>query len=108
MGKLYLVCFGISSKTLKTQKIHFLTELRIYKVSLVSLFLVVNFSNASAFHITILFDKFRNVLKNKTIYIKKWGNYILYVLEFHQKFYKLKIKKKIQNYKVSLDTFFSG
>ena len=65
MGKLYLVCFGISSKTLKKQN---LKKIQNYKVSLDSLFLGVNFSNMF-FFITILFDKFRNVLKNKTIYV---------------------------------------
>ena len=65
MGKLYLVCFGISSKTLKKQN---LKKIQNYKVSLDSLFLGVNFSNMG-FFITILFDKFRNVLKNKTNFV---------------------------------------
>ena len=73
MGKLYLVCFGISSKTLKNR---YLKKIQNYKVSFDSLFLVVNLSNTGAFFITILFDKFRNVLKNITIYVKKWANYI--------------------------------
>jgi len=66
MGKLYLVCFGISSKTLKNRN---LKKIQNYKVSLDSLFLGVNFSNMGAFFITFFFDKFRNVLKNKTIYV---------------------------------------
>ena len=66
MGKLYLVCFGISSKTLKKQN---LKKIQNYKVSLDSLFLGVNFSNMGFFFITILFDKFRNVLKNKTNFV---------------------------------------
>ena len=73
MGKLYLVCFGISSKTLKKRN---LKKIQNYKVSLDSLFLGVIFSNIGAFFITILFDKFKNVLNNKTIYVKKWANYI--------------------------------
>ena len=66
MGKLYLVCFGISSKTLKNR---YLKKIQNYKVSFDSLFLVVNLSNTDAFFNTILFDKFRNFLKNKTIYV---------------------------------------
>ena len=66
MGKLYLVCFGISSKTLKNRN---LKKIQNYKVSFDSLFLAVNLSNTDAFFNTILFDKFRNFLKNKTIYV---------------------------------------
>ena len=47
MGKLYLVCFGISSKTLKKQN---LKKIQNYKVSLDSLFLGVNFSNMGFFY----------------------------------------------------------
>ena len=66
MGKLYLVCFGISSKTLKNR---YLKKIQNYKVSFDSLFLAVNLSNTDAFFNTILFDKFRNFLKNITIYV---------------------------------------
>ena len=73
MGKLYLVCFGISSKTLKNR---YLKKIQNYKVSFDSLFLAINLANTGAFIIKILFEKFRNVLKNRSIYIKKWSNYI--------------------------------
>ena len=66
MGKLYLVCFGISSKTLKNRN---LKKIQNYKVSLDCLILGDNFSNMGSFFITILFDKFRNVLKNKTNFV---------------------------------------
>ena len=65
MGKLYSVCFGISSKSLKICW-------KKYKITK----LAVNFSKKDAFLITGFLDKFRNVLTIKTIYVKKWGNYI--------------------------------
>ena len=46
MGKLYLVCFGISSKTLKNRN---LKKIQNYKVSFDSLFLAINLANTGAF-----------------------------------------------------------
>ena len=68
MGKLYLVCFGISSKTLKKRN---LKKIQNYKVSSDSLFYWLISQK-----IRFFFDKFINDLKIKTICLNIWANYI--------------------------------
>ena len=68
MGESYLVCFGISSKTLKNRN---LKKIQNYKVSSESLFSLKN----KLFWLHF-FGKFRDILKIETIYFKKWENYI--------------------------------
>ena len=73
MGKLYLVCFGISSKTLKNINLKKNTKL---PCQLRQPFLAVNFLKEDNLLITFFSGKFKNILKIITIYVKKWGNYI--------------------------------
>ena len=71
MGKLYLVGFGISPKTLKNRN---LRKIQNYKVSSDSLFYWLISQKNTLFY--YFFDKFINDLKIKTICLNIWANYI--------------------------------
>ena len=80
MSRYGKIIFNMFWNFIKNSKKHKLEKNTKLQSQLRQPFLAVNFSKEDNLLITIFFDKFKNVLKIKTIYVKKMGK--LYLICF--------------------------